>query len=118
MMTMRGNNGFRAGATMLHCGLIGYGAWGSHHARVIAANPDAHLVAIAARSAASIERARLDHPACQVFTDYRRLLDLKDLDAVVIVLPSHLHFDAARAVLESKRHLLLEKPMCLTVAHC
>src|SRR5262249_37330822 len=95
-----------------------YGAWGSHHARVIAADPQAQLVAVAARSEASRARAQQDHPSCRVFDDYRRLLDQNDLDAVVVVLPSHLHFEAARAVVEWGRHLLLEKPMCLTVAHC
>jgi len=102
---------------MIRCGLIGFGAWGSHHARVIAANPDARLAAVAVRSKASRARARQEHPACDVVADYRELL-AKDLDAIVVVLPSHLHFEAARAVLESGRHVLLEKPMCLTVAHC
>jgi myo-inositol 2-dehydrogenase/D-chiro-inositol 1-dehydrogenase len=37
---------------------------------------------------------------------------------VVVVLPTDLHFEAARAVLESGRHLLLEKPMALTLEHC
>jgi myo-inositol 2-dehydrogenase/D-chiro-inositol 1-dehydrogenase len=103
---------------MIRCGLIGYGAWGCHHARVIAANPDARLVAIAARSEATRSRAQQEHPASRVFADSRDLLATADLDAVAVVLPSHLHFEAARAVLESGRHLLLEKPMCLTVAHC
>src|SRR5438876_251795 len=103
---------------MLRCGLIGYGAWGSHHARVIAANPRAALTAVAAKSEATRARARQEYPACRVFADYRDLLACDDLDAVVVVLPSHLHFDAARAVLESGRSLLLEKPMCLSVAHC
>src|ERR1700730_1165865 len=105
----------RTGATMIRCGLIGYGAWGGHHARVITANPRASLVAIAARSEATRDRAKQEHPACQVFADYRDLLAQEDLDAVVVVLPSHLHFEASRAVLESGRHLLLEKPMCLSV---
>jgi myo-inositol 2-dehydrogenase/D-chiro-inositol 1-dehydrogenase len=103
---------------MIRCGLIGYGAWGSHHARVIAANPLARLVAIAARTEATLDRARQEHPTCRVCADYRDLLAGDDLDAVAVVLPSHLHFEAARAVLESGRHLLLEKPMCLTVADC
>jgi myo-inositol 2-dehydrogenase/D-chiro-inositol 1-dehydrogenase len=103
---------------MLRCGLIGYGAWGCHHARVIAADTHAQLVAVAARSEESRARALQDHPSCRVFGDYRRLLDETDLDAAVVVLPSHLHFDAARAVLGSGRHLLLEKPMCLSVADC
>jgi myo-inositol 2-dehydrogenase/D-chiro-inositol 1-dehydrogenase len=103
---------------MIRCGLIGYGAWGTHHARVIAANPNARLAAIAARSEASQNRARQDHQALAVVADYRALLGRNDLDAVAVVLPSHLHFEVARAVLQSGRHLLLEKPMCLTVAHC
>jgi myo-inositol 2-dehydrogenase/D-chiro-inositol 1-dehydrogenase len=103
---------------MIRCGLIGYGAWGAHHARVIAANPQARLTAIAARSEASCARARQEHPTTRVYADYHELLAAADLDAVAVVLPSHLHYDAARAVLESGRHLLLEKPMCLSVAHC
>jgi myo-inositol 2-dehydrogenase/D-chiro-inositol 1-dehydrogenase len=35
-----------------------------------------------------------------------------------VVLPSHLHYGAARAALEAGRHVLLEKPMALTVGHC
>ena len=103
---------------MIRCGLIGYGAWGCHHARVIAANPHARLAAIAARSETTCARAQQDHPAARVCADYRELLGQKDLDAVVVVLPSHLHFEIARTVLESGRHLLLEKPMCLNVGHC
>jgi saccharopine dehydrogenase-like NADP-dependent oxidoreductase len=88
---------------MIRCGLLGYGAWGTHHARVIAANPHARLVAIAARSAASQNRARQDHPASAIVTDYRALLERNDLDAVVVVLPSHLHFEVAKVVLQSGR---------------
>ena len=57
-----------------------------------------------------------EHPSAEIFGDYRDLLKRNDLDAVVVVLPSHLHFEVAHAVLESGRHLLLEKPMCLNVA--
>jgi myo-inositol 2-dehydrogenase/D-chiro-inositol 1-dehydrogenase len=46
------------------------------------------------------------------------MLQQEALEAVAVVLPSHLHFEAAQRVLESGRHLLLEKPMCLTVGHC
>jgi len=41
-----------------------------------------------------------------------------DLDVVDVVLPSYLHHEAASAVLESGKHLLLEKPMALSVEHC
>ncbi len=99
-------------------GLIGYGAWGGHHARAIATTEGAELVAIAARSEKSCSIARKDHPAAQVYDDYRTLLERERLDVVDVVLPTYLHYEVAKAVLESGRHLLLEKPMALRVAEC
>lgn len=99
-------------------GLIGYGAWGGHHAQAIKKTPDAELVAIAARSEATCQKAADDFPNAKTYTDYRELLKNEELDVVDIVLPSHLHFEVAKAVLESGRHLLLEKPMTLKVADC
>ena len=103
---------------MLRCGLIGYGAWGSHHARVMATNPQAQLLAIAATSETTRARAQQNHADVHTYADYREMLAIEPLDAVAVVLPSHLHFAAAHAVLESGRHLLLEKPMCLAIEHC
>jgi len=99
-------------------GLIGYGAWGSHHARAIAECPRAQLCAIAARSETTQARARDERPGARVYADYRELLAREDLDVVTVVLPTDLHFEVASAVLESGRHLLLEKPMALTLEHC
>lgn len=105
-------------AAAVRFGLIGYGAWGSHHARAISQIPGATLTAICAPSDASRAQARADHPHARLYADYREMLSRAELDAVDVVLPSDLHFEAARAALESGRHLLLEKPMALSVAHC
>ncbi|NIP97339.1 MAG: gfo/Idh/MocA family oxidoreductase, partial [Akkermansiaceae bacterium] len=43
-------------------GLIGYGAWGSHHARAINETEGAELAAIAAHSEQSVARAASDFP--------------------------------------------------------
>lgn len=102
----------------VRCGLIGYGAWGQHHARAIQSCADARLVAIAARSDESVARARRDHPQARVYSDYRQMLAAEGLDLCDVVLPSDLHFEVASAVLESGRHLLLEKPMALSLEHC
>jgi myo-inositol 2-dehydrogenase/D-chiro-inositol 1-dehydrogenase len=99
-------------------GLVGYGAWGAHHARALARTPGAELVAVAAHSAASRDRARADHPAVRTYSDYTELLGREELDAIDVVLPSHLHHGAARAALEAGRHVVLEKPMALTVGQC
>ncbi len=99
-------------------GLIGFGAWGRHHADSIAKTPGATLVAVAARSDDSANAAREAYPGTAAYTDYRELLNRDDLDAIDIVLPSHLHFEVASAALESGRHVLLEKPMATSVADC
>lgn len=99
-------------------GLIGYGAWGSHHARAIAKTPGAELVAIAARSQKTRDQAAADFPHATLYADYRELVARDDLDAVDIVLPSDLHYEVASAVLTAGKHLLLEKPMALTLKHC
>lgn len=99
-------------------GLIGFGAWGKHHADAIHKTSGAQLVAIAARSEESASAAREAYPQAAVDTDYRRLLERDDVDVVDIVLPSHLHHEVASAALETGRHVLLEKPMCLSLADC
>ena len=99
-------------------GLIGYGAWGAHHARALAKAPEARLSAIAAHSESSCARAKGDHPDARVFDDHRRMLADEDLDAVAVVLPTHLHESVAVDVLEAGCHLLLEKPMAPSLAAC
>ena len=99
-------------------GLIGYGAWGRHHARAIAACPEARLACIVARSESSRAAAAADYPAAEIVQDYRHMLRRNDIDAVAVVLPSDLHHEVGLAVLRAGIHLLLEKPMALSLAEC
>ena len=99
-------------------GLIGYGAWGQHHAASIAKAEGAQLVAIAEPSEESRTAAREAHPDADVVGDYRELVQRDDLDVVDVVVPNRLHHEVATAVLSSGKHLLLEKPMCLTMKEC
>jgi len=99
-------------------GLIGCGAWGRCHAAAIEKTEGACLAAIAEKSAEAQAAAREAFPNAEVVHDYRRLIARNDLDAVDVVLPSHLHHEVAAAVLSSGKHLFLEKPMCLSIEDC
>ena len=99
-------------------GLIGYGLFGQHHARAIAAAPGAALKAIAVKSEASRAAAAAAHPGATVVADYRELLRRDDIDVVDVAVPNALHHQVGRAVLEAGKHLLIEKPMCLRAAEC
>ncbi|HIM30506.1 MAG TPA: Gfo/Idh/MocA family oxidoreductase, partial [Planctomycetes bacterium] len=99
-------------------GLIGYGLFGQHHARLIQQADGLELIAISARSAASRQAAASDHEGVAVLSDYRDVLSHDDIDIVDIVVPNRLHFEIAYAALQAGKHILLEKPMALEVEQC
>lgn len=105
-------------ARSLHYGLLGYGAWGRFHARAIDDAPNAELAAILCRSEEAANIARTDYPEVPVVSDYQELLQNGDIDVVDIVLPSSLHRDAAVRALDAGKHVLLEKPMAITLNEC
>ncbi len=98
-------------------GLIGYGAWGSCHARAIREIEGCELVAVAAASEATRERARQETGAA-AFAGYRQLLASPDVDVADVVAPNHLHETIALEALAAGKHVLLEKPMATSVAGC
>lgn len=104
--------------TVIRYGLIGFGAWGSHHARAIVESEGAELVAIAARSETTQSAAKEAHPEVEIYADYHALLARDDIDVVDVVLPTNLHHAVGMDVLNAGKHLLLEKPMALNEADC
>lgn len=99
-------------------GLVGYGAWGLCHAAAIEASAGARLVGVAARNPGSRDAALSAHPSAIVVGDYRELLERSDIDVVDIVIPSDQHARVASDCLVAGKHVLLEKPMALTLSDC
>ena len=56
------------------------------------------------------QRAAANYKGCAVYTDYRELLE-KDVDAVKIMTPDHLHATVAIAAMKKGRHVLMHKPL-------
>jgi myo-inositol 2-dehydrogenase/D-chiro-inositol 1-dehydrogenase len=99
-------------------GLIGFGAWGRHHAQAIASLPGLALAAIACDTAASANAARAAHPAAHVSRDWRDVLAMRDVDVVDVVTPNHLHAEIAIAAMRAGKDVLLEKPLAITLEQC
>jgi len=55
-------------------------------------------------------------PSARTYRDFRRLIEQKDLDAIVVATPDHTHAVASVAALQSGRHLYCEKPLARTVS--
>ncbi len=106
------------GSEHVRFGLVGFGAWGQIHAGAISKTAGAELAAICAPSAKSQQAAKEAYPQARVVGDYQQLAADPEIDVVDVVVPSHLHHEIGSAVLNAGKHMLLEKPMALTVADC
>ena len=104
--------------TPVRFALAGFGAWGKFHAQSIAQNPDARLVAITAPSEASRDEARRLYPEAMIFSDSLEMIEEVDFDVIDIATPSHTHREIAVAAMTKGRHVLLEKPMAITLEDC
>jgi predicted dehydrogenase len=97
----------------VRCGVAGVGSLGQHHARIYAALPGAELTGIYETSDARATEI------CAKF-NCRRFATLAELgeacDAVSVVVPTDRHAEVALPLLAQRCHLLIEKPLCASLA--
>jgi len=75
---------------------------------------NAELIAVMDPNMALAEKVKEKYNAKYAFTDYKELLELKEIDAVYIASPVFCHEEQAISSAKAKKHILLEKPMGLT----
>lgn len=100
----------------LRFAVLGAGAWGTNHVRLIAAEPRCELAAIVDPDAAAGDRARALAPSARIDVHPDQVLADPSIDAVVIVSPAPTHPDLACAALAAGKHVLVEKPLALSTA--
>jgi predicted dehydrogenase len=97
----------------LRIGVVGVGALGQHHARILAIMPDVDLVGVA-----DIKPDRAESVAAQygtaAFVDSRELVG--NVDAVCIATPTASHVDVALPFVERGSAVLVEKPLASGLA--
>jgi len=98
---------------MLRAGVIGVGYLGRFHAQKYATLAGVQLVGVADASAAAAQRVA-GELGCAAFTDFRALLPRVDL--LSIASTTETHHAIALACLEAGKHVLVEKPITVTVA--
>ena len=100
----------------LKMAVIGVGALGRHHARILSEMDGVELVAVA-DSQADRGREIASKHQCQWVSNYHELLDNQRIDAVSVVVPTVAHRAVAGAFLECGIPVLVEKPLAANVAH-
>ena len=95
-------------------GVIGCGAWGPNHVRNFSALPNAEVVGAADLQPDRLARVKAIVPGVATFTDTAEMIATARPDAVVIATPTMTHYDVVRQALAAGKHVLCEKPLCLT----
>jgi predicted dehydrogenase len=97
-------------------GIIGAGARGTDLLQQLSHVPNVELVAIADAYSRNREAGKRFGDRAQTFDDHRRLLDLKDLDAVIVATPLHLHAQHFLDTLAAGKDLYCEKTMTWSIS--
>lgn len=101
-------------------GVVGGGIWAHHHmnaVRDLEGEGKARLVAMCARTQETVGRMTEEY-GIEGTTNYLDLIGRDDIHAISIVTPDHLHREMAVAAMEAGKHVIVEKPMDLTVEGC
>lgn len=96
-------------------GIIGPGSRGQHLMSFLAENTKAEVVAIADVYQPSIDAALKIAPKAKVYKDYRKLLDDKNVDAVLIATPLDTHYQIAMDAFDAGKNVFCEKAIAYTL---
>jgi predicted dehydrogenase len=104
----------------VRCAMLGYGAsfnMGRCHSEFIAGTSGG-MAAVAACDIdpARTAAAKIDFPHFETYPNIDELLKADDVDLVVNITPHHLHAPLALRCLRAGKHVVMEKPFCLSVA--
>ena len=103
----------------LNVGVIGLGRLGKVYARDLSSRlAETRLVAVADVNGALAAEVAAEFDVPRSYGDPRELLADRDVDAVVIVSPTHTHKDVVSAAMEARKPTFCEKPLALSLEEC
>ncbi len=98
-------------------GIIGCGMVSDFHSAAISELEHGQLVAVSSRNADNVKRLT-DKYDVEGYTDYTEMLKRLDLDIVCVCTPSGAHLEPAIAAAEAGKHVVVEKPLEITLQRC
>jgi len=96
-------------------GLVGSGFVADIHAAAFKSVPDAEVVAVASPTPGKAKRFAEERGVPKAFEDYRDLLALEEIDMVTVGIPNNLHAQVTIDAAKAGKHVLCEKPLCMTL---
>jgi myo-inositol 2-dehydrogenase / D-chiro-inositol 1-dehydrogenase len=86
------------------------------HAESLSRVQDARVVAVASRTEDHVRAFAEGFQIPKFFTDYRRVLELPEVDVVLIGVPNDLHARVVIDCADAGKHVIIEKPFCMNLA--
>lgn len=99
----------------IRLGIIGVAGQGAYNTGECVGTNLVEVIALCDVDENRAVAARKQFPKARFHTDYRRMLEQKDIQAVVVATPDHHHAPATVAALRSGRHVYCEKPLTHSV---
>jgi len=107
--------------SLVNFGLIGVGGRGMAYVNVLNSfyKDEGKFIALSDIDEKRLkEKAKKSGGTPKLFTDYKKMLSLKELDVVVISTPDFTHETIAIDCLNAGKHIICEKPLAITVESC
>lgn len=99
-------------------GIVGCGMIAAFHARQLRTSLAAKVVAVHTSNPANAKKIVDQVGSCTAYTDYAEFLKHPGLHIVNICTPSGAHLDPALAAAAAGKHVVVEKPLEITLRHC
>jgi UDP-N-acetyl-2-amino-2-deoxyglucuronate dehydrogenase len=108
---------------MLGIGIVGCGMIARFHVRALNDIPGTRVAAVFDQIPAAAEKLQKEvqaqyNPACEIAPDLDSLVKHKNVDIVIITTPSGNHMEPAVAAANAGKHVVVEKPMEITLERC
>ena len=100
----------------IRIGVIGTGDRGEWECYILKETPGIDVVACCDIIPSHLERGLGEAvKGAKGYTDYRKLIEQKDIDAVLIATPQHLHYEMAVEAIKAGKHIICEKTLTLNI---
>ncbi len=101
-------------------GKVGIGIVGSQfistiHAEAIKTVHDAEILAVASPSSGHAEAFSKQHKISNHYTDYKKMLEMDEIDMIVIGAPNAFHCPITVDAAQAGKHIVVEKPLCMNL---
>ena len=98
----------------INIAVVGCGYWGPNLIRNLSALPECHVRYVCDKDEKRLAHMKQLYPSSETTKDFDKTVGDKEVDAVVVATPVHLHYELAKKALQAGKHAFVEKPMTQT----